>query len=394
MTARSLDQAYVMTTYRHKPVCFVSGSGTTLVDENGKPYHDLLSGLAVCGLGHAHPAVTARIAEQAARLTHVSNLFLNEWQPQLAERLTHLSGMERVFFCNSGAEAIECALKLARKRGHARGIAAPVVVTLEGAFHGRTFGALAATPNPAYQTSFAPMLPGFRVVPHGDLQALAAALTPDVCAVLLEPIQGESGVHPLSESYLRGVRALCDAHEILLMVDEIQCGMFRTGKFLASQHAGIVPDVVTLAKALANGLPIGACLARGVAAEVLQPGDHGSTFGGSPLVSSVALTVLELTEPLAGRVTEIGDWFAEALRAIPGVTEVRGKGLMLGVELAQPVAKTALASLLDAGYVINAVGDTTLRLLPPLIIERAICELFVTTLETTLAQLSQAEVTA
>lgn len=377
--------------YRRQPMCFVRGKGTKLYDKDGKEYLDLLSGIAVCGLGHAHPAVTQAIQEQAAQLIHCSNLFVNEWQPRLAEKLAELTGMERTFFCNSGAEANECAIKIARKFGRQKGIQAPEIISIEGAFHGRTLGSLSATPTESYQAAFRPLVPGFVTVPRNDPQALANAITLNTSAVMLEAIQGESGVFELDKSFLEGIRDLCDRHSLLLIADEIQCGMHRTGDFLAIPAR---PDVVTLAKGLANGLPIGACLAAGKAAETLQPGDHGSTFGGNPLVCRVAITVLEESAKLASQVLDVGAYLKGALVGLPGVAEVRGKGLMLGIGLEEPVAKAALSFLLDAGFVVSSVGESTLRLLPPLLLTRQECDLFVSALERALQTLAPKEVLA
>ena len=313
---------------------------------------------------------------------HVSNLFHNPLQSRLAERLCHLTGMEKAFFCNSGAEANECAIKLARKWGKKRrGDDCHEIITFEGSFHGRTYGAVSATAQPKYQTPFAPVVPGFRHAPLNDLHALDELLSENTCAVLLEPLQGESGVNIATPEFLASVRALCDEAEVLLICDEIQCGMGRTGHFLASQARHLRPDVVTVAKGIADGFPMGACLATGDAATTLVPGDHGSTFAGQPLACAAALATLDVleNEQLMNNAAVVGEHFRARLRQLqdemPSVLrEIRGLGLMVGMELAVPVAKAVMRHLLDAGIVINAVGDTILRFLPPLTVTRADCD--------------------
>ncbi len=368
----------LMTTYTRLPVTFDRGEGAWLWDSAGKKYLDAVSGIAVCGLGHAHPAVTKALCEQAGRLVHTSNLYGIANQQQLGERLTQLSGMDKVFFSNSGAEANEAAIKLARLYGHGKGIAIPTIVVAEKSFHGRTLATLTATGSRRVQAGFEPLVQGFLRVAYNDLEALAtiAKNSPNVVAVLIEPVQGESGIQIPSDDYLNGVRALCDQYGWLMMLDEIQSGMGRTGKLFAFQHTGITPDVMTLAKALGNGVPIGACLARGAAADVFKPGNHGSTFGGNPLACSVALAVLDIMErdSLAERAAQLGlrmkAGFDSALAGVPGVIQIRAKGLMIGIELDRAcgdLTKQALAQ----GLLINVTAEKIIRLLPPLIISDA-----------------------
>ncbi len=364
----------LMSNYGRMDVTFSHGRGVWLWDNEGRQYLDALCGIAVCGLGHAHPDVTAAIAAQATRLLHTSNLYRVERQEQLANRLTALTNMDRVFFCNSGAEANETAIKIARKFGHDKGIARPAVVVTDGSFHGRTLATLSATGNPKIHAGFEPLVDGFIRVPYDDVDAVGnAAAHADVVAVLVEPVQGEGGIIVPQPRYLAALRKLCDDRGILLMLDEVQTGMGRTGRWFAHQHEGIVPDVMTLAKGLGNGVPIGACIARGVAAEVLQPGTHGSTFGGNPLVCAAALAVIETIERdgLVKRAADLGasmiKGFKQALAGNHAVTSIRGHGLMLGIELDRgcyELVKTALAQ----GLLINVTADKTVRLLPPLIL--------------------------
>lgn len=378
----ALDKEYVMGTYARNPVVFVRGEGKKLWDSEGREYLDFLAGIAVVGVGHCHPHIANAIAQQAHTLMHVSNLFHNPLQAKLAERLCHLTGMEKAFFCNSGAEANECAIKLARKWGKKRrGDACHEIITFAGSFHGRTFGAVSATAQPKYQTPFAPVVPGFHHVPLNDLHALDELLSENTCAVMIEPIQGESGIHIAGPEFLANVRALCDEAEVLLICDEVQCGMGRVGDFLASQAFDVVPDVVTMAKGIADGFPMGACLARGEAAATLVPGDHGSTFAGQPLACAAALATLDVLqdERLMENAVAVGEHFMARLRDIQKempaiVQEVRGLGLMIGMELAVPIAKAVMKRLLETGIVVNAVGDTILRFLPPLIVTREDCD--------------------
>lgn len=365
----------IMNTYARLPVAFDRGEGAWLWDKNGKKYLDALSGIAVCGLGHAHPVVAEAICDQARRLMHTSNTYEIPLQTQLAAELTALSGMDNAFVANSGAEANEAAIKIARLHGHRRGIDKPVIVVMEQAFHGRTLATLTATGNRKVQAGFEPLVSGFVRVPFGDLKALetVASNTPDVVAVLLEPVQGEGGIRIPDSEYLSGVRDLCNRHEWLMMLDEIQSGIGRTGEMFAFQHAGITPDVLTLAKGLGNGFPVAACLARGDAARTFQPGNHGSTFGGNPLACRVALTVLQILqqENLPARAAELGQrmqaGFVAALGDTQGIKSIRHHGLMIGIELEQP-CKELSALALKQGLLINVTTDKVVRLLPPLII--------------------------
>jgi acetylornithine/N-succinyldiaminopimelate aminotransferase len=365
----------LMTNYARLPVRFERGAGAVLWDSEGREYLDALSGVAVCGLGHAHPAVTAALCSQAGKLIHTSNIYEIPLQEDLSAELAKLAGMDRVFFCNSGAEANEAAIKLARLHGHKRGIREPAIVVMEGSFHGRTLATLSATGNRKVQAGFEPLVKGFVRVPFNDLDAICtvAENTADVVAVLVEPVQGEGGIRIPDADYLAGVRALCDRHGWLMMLDEVQTGVGRTGRWFAFQHQNIKPDVITLAKGLGNGMPIGACLAHGAAAEVFEPGNHGSTFGGNPLACSAALAVVHTIEKegLVARAEELGqrmlDGFRKHLMDIPGVVAIRGLGLMLAVELDRPCAvlvKNALAS----GLLINVTAERVVRLLPPLVI--------------------------
>jgi acetylornithine/N-succinyldiaminopimelate aminotransferase len=362
-----------MPTYPPPPVTFVRGEGSYLFDEDGRRYLDCLSGLAVTSLGHAHPAVAAALHHQASTLLHVSNLFGTEPGPEVARALDRLVGDGepaggQVFFCNSGAEANECAIKLARRAG--KHVGRHVVVSAYGSFHGRTLATLHATGQPAKHEPFQPLPEGFRHVAWHDLDALAAALDPDVAAVLLEAVQGEGGVKPASPAYLQGVRRLCDERGALLIVDEVQTGLGRTGRWFAFQHLGVQPDVVTMAKSLGNGVPIGACWARAAVASAFEPGDHATTFGGQPLATAAARAVLAVmqAEDVPERAARAGARFRERLEAVPSVAGVRGLGLLLAVELSGRDAREVNGALLDAGLVANAVTPTALRLAPSLLI--------------------------
>ncbi|WP_456448230.1 acetylornithine transaminase [Thiolapillus sp.] len=365
----------LMNTYNRLPVTFVKGEGMYLHDDQGRSYLDAIAGIAVCSLGHAHPAITRALCEQAGKLVHTSNLYGVENQQQLGEELTALAGMDRVFFSNSGAEANEAAIKLARLHGHKRGIDNPVILVMEESFHGRTMATLTATGNRKVQAGFEPLVQGFARVPFGDLDALntAAENLKDIVAVLVEPIQGEGGVNIPPEDYLPGVRALCDEHGWLMMLDEIQTGMGRTGKAFAFQHHDLVPDVMTLAKALGNGVPIGACLARGEAAQLFAPGNHGSTFGGNPLACAAALAVLaemkagKLWEQAARAGEKLHQKLSAALAGQEGVLEIRSAGLMLGIALDRPCGEL-VGKALENGLLINVTADSVVRLLPPLTI--------------------------
>jgi acetylornithine/N-succinyldiaminopimelate aminotransferase len=370
--ARSLDERYLMRTYRRAPVDFVRGEGVLLWDADGKRYLDFLAGISVCSLGHCHPAVVAAVREQSARLMHVSNLFYTEPMARLAARLAESSLGGRVFFANSGTEANECAIKIARKHAHGRGVSAPEIVSFDTDFHGRSYGALSATPKLAANEALGPMLPGFVSVPRNDVAALREAVGERTAAVFLEPIQGESGVHPTSDEALLAARQACDEAGALLILDEIQTGMGRTGSLWAYQQTSVRPDVITSAKALGGGVPIGACIAGPTAADVLEPGDHGSTFAGGPVATSAALAVLEVVDDpaLLRRVRELGAQLRSGLEALDGVAGTRGRGLMVGVGLEDGIDAAAVAAdLLRRGLVVNVPTASTLRLLPPLVVE-------------------------
>ncbi len=364
-----------MPTYGRLPVSFVKGEGGWLWDQQGKSYLDALSGIAVCGLGHSHPAVSEAICDQASTLLHTSNLYGIPNQQALADRLCEISGMENVFFSNSGAEANEAAIKLARLHGHNRGIDSPSIIVAKGSFHGRTMATLTATGNRKVQAGFEPLVSGFIRAPYNDLEALReiAANSKEVAAILVEPVQGEGGVQIPDPEYLSGIRKLCDENDWLMMVDEVQTGMGRTGEWFGFQHAAVQPDVMTLAKGLGNGLPIGACLARNKAATLFQPGMHGSTFGGNPLVTRVALTVIQTIERegLLARAAALGEklqrGFESALSDSDHINSIRCHGLMVGIELDRPCSPL-VGKALEQGVLINVTADRVVRLLPPLIL--------------------------
>ena len=364
---------HLMNTYARLPVAFVRGEGAWLYDERGKRYLDALSGIAVNTLGHGHPDLVAALSEQVGRLIHTSNLYRIVEQEQLSDRLVHLSGMDEVFFCNSGCEANEAAIKLARLYGHQKGIEAPAIIVMEKAFHGRTLATLSATGNRKTQAGFEPLVGGFVRVPFDDLAAVEAVAqhNTSVAAVLVEPIQGEGGINVAHAEYLQGLRRVCSAQGWLLMVDEVQCGIARTGRWFAHQHAGILPDVMTLAKGLGGGVPIGACLAAGPASAVFKPGNHGSTFGGNPLACTAAATTLAVIERdgLMPRAATLGDGIRstlrEALAGVAGVVDIRGDGLMIGIELDRACGELVTQALED-GLLINVTVDKVVRLLPPL----------------------------
>ncbi|HPE61087.1 MAG TPA: aspartate aminotransferase family protein [Thiolinea sp.] len=375
-----------MSTYSRLPVTFVKGEGASLWDVDGRQYLDAISGIAVCSLGHARREVADAISEQAHTLMHTSNIFHIANQEALGRKLCALSGLERVFFANSGAEANEAAIKLARLYGHRKGVERPVIAVMEHAFHGRTLATLTATGNAKIQAGFGPLLEGFVRLPYGDAGALAQLFSanPDVVAVLVEPVQGEGGVHVLPQGYLEQARALCDIHDALLMLDEIQTGMCRTGKWFAFQHTAIRPDVMTLAKALGNGMPIGACLAAGKAGAVFAPGNHGSTFGGNPLACRAGLAVVEVMEKhnLAAQAELLGVYLQEQLRSrladVAGVRAVRGLGLMQGIELERDCGELVKRALAE-GLLINVTAGNVVRLLPPLVISMAEADRIITT---------------
>jgi acetylornithine aminotransferase len=365
----------LMATYKPLDVSFSHGEGVWLWDTAGRRYLDALSGIAVCGLGHAHPKITEALCLQAGRLLHTSNLYRIAAQEQLAETLTRLAGLRNVFFGNSGAEANEAAIKIARLYGHNNSIETPGIIVMDGSFHGRTLATLSATGNRKVQAGFEPLVRGFVRVPFSDIGAVEAALanSRDVVAILVEPIQGEAGVVIPEPGYLVALRRICDEHDILLMFDEVQCGLCRTGKWFAFMHDNIEPDVMTLAKSLGNGVPIGACLAGPKASGILGAGSHGSTFGGNPLASRVATAVLEVleTNDLETRARDLGAWmldeFKRRLEGTDEVLEIRGAGLMIGIELSQPCAELVERGVRD-GILINVTADSVVRLLPPLVL--------------------------
>jgi acetylornithine/N-succinyldiaminopimelate aminotransferase len=370
---KKMASSSLMATYNRADTAFEMGQGAWLFDTNGNKYLDLLSGIAVCGLGHNHPAVTHAIRDQAGRLLHTSNLYEIPLQTELANRLTSVSGMDKVFFCNSGAEANEAAIKLARLHGHNQDINTPNIIVVDSAFHGRTMATLTATGNRKAQAGFEPLVSGFIRAPYDDVEAIKsiASSTPDVVAIFVEPIQGEGGVHVPAENYLNELRSICDDNNWLLMLDEVQTGNGRTGKYFAYQHNGILPDVVTTAKGLGNGVPIGACLAQGKAADVLQPGTHGSTFGGNPLVCAAALATVDtlIHDRLIERAETLGkriiDGFEASLEGANYITDIRGKGLMIGIELNEPCSELVMLAKAK-GLLINVTADSVIRLLPPL----------------------------
>jgi len=366
--------SHVMNTYARLPVTFSHGEGCRITDTDGKEYLDALSGIAVSTLGHAHPRLVAAIAAQAGRMLHTSNLYRIAEQEQLADKLCALSGMAEVFFGNSGAEANEAAIKLARFYGHKKNVELPTVIVMEKAFHGRTMATLSATGNRKAQAGFEPLVSGFVRVPYGDIEAIKAVAehNKNIVAVMLEIIQGEGGIHLADPAYYRGIRELCDAHDWLMICDEVQCGMGRTGKWFGYQQAGIQPDIATLAKGLGSGMPIGACMAGGKAAGLFGPGNHGSTFGGNPLAAKAALTTIDVMEQdgLLANAAQIGalirQLFGEALAGVKGVVDIRGHGLMIGLELDRPCG-ALVGKALEAGLLINVTAECVIRFLPPLI---------------------------
>ncbi len=363
----------LMTTYNRLPVAFERGEGPWLWDTEGRRYLDALTGIAVCGLGHAHPTIQNALCDQAATLVHTSNIYRIPHQETLGQRLCSLAAMDRVFLGNSGAEANEAAIKLARMYGNRRGIKNPAIIVMEQSFHGRTLATLSATGNRKVQAGFEPLVQGFIRVPYNDIPAIEeiAARDNSVVAVLVEPVQGEGGINIPAADYLNRIREICKQNNWLMMLDEIQSGMGRTGKFFAHQHNGILPDVMTLAKALGNGVPIGACLARGAAAEIFAPGNHGSTFGGNPLACRIGISVLDVIEEegLSERAASLGtrmvSAFQERLGTLPGVVDIRGLGLMIGIELDRPCGELVTQAL-DQGLLINVTAERVIRLLPTL----------------------------
>ncbi len=369
------ENEHLMTTYAPMDVTFDHGEGALLWDSEGRQYLDALAGIAVCGLGHAHPAVTEAVTRQASRLIHTSNLYRIENQQRLADELCRLSGLDSVFFANSGAEANEAAIKIARMYGNSRGISSPGIIVMENSFHGRTLATLSATGNRKIQAGFEPLVQGFVRAPFNNIEAIEniAGNSSNIVAVMVEPIQGEAGINVPDANYLTRLREICDKNDWLLILDEIQTGMGRTGKWFAYQHNDILPDIMTLAKSLGNGVPIGACLARHKAADAMKPGSHGSTFGGNPLACAAGLAVVKAIEAegLVERAATLGGLLKsrleDALGSVEGVTAIRGQGLMIGVELEKP-CKQLMAEALKHGLLISVQAEHVIRLLPPLII--------------------------
>jgi len=366
-----------MNTYSRLPVTFVKGEGVWLWDAQGKKYLDALAGIAVCGIGHCHPKLVKAISEQAGTLIHTSNLYHIDKQEKLAKKLAILSGLNKSFFCNSGAEANETAIKLARLYGHNKGIDQPTIIVMENSFHGRTMATLTATGNRKVQAGFEPLLTGFARVPFNDLDAIVqvSAHNKNVVAILVEPYQGEGGVNVPQANYLKGLRQICDENGWLLMLDEVQCGIGRSGKWFAFQNSEIAPDVITLAKSLGSGVPIGACIAGNVAGEIFKPGNHASTFGGNPLACSAAITTLDIIEEenLMRNALEQGNFIRknllEQLGNLSHVTQIRGHGLMIGIELTKPCGELVKKAL-EQGLLLNVTSDKVVRLLPPLVIKQ------------------------
>ncbi len=372
-----MSDEYLMNTIARLPVVFVRGRGMKLWDADGREYLDFLAGIAVCGLGHCHPALARAISEQAGMLMHVSNLYHVPQGPALAKKLVELSGMGRAFFCNSGAEANEAAIKLARKWSKEnRGRDKFEIITTLGSFHGRTLTTVTATGQPKYHEGFEPMVPGFKYVPYNDAGALESAVGPNTCAIMLEPVQGESGVHPATQEYMQAVRRICDEKGLLLILDEIQTGLGRTGKWFGFEHYGVKPDILSLAKTLGGGFPIGACLATEEVSSAFRPGNHSSTFGGNPLACAAGLVALQVMEEerLVENAAEVGAYFREALQRLKerrkDIREIRGVGLMVAVETTRDDARDIGTRCLQEGLVVNPVGSSTIRFLPPLVVTK------------------------
>ncbi|AEF96720.1 acetylornithine transaminase [Methanotorris igneus] len=368
------EKKYHLQTYGRLPVVLVKGEGMYVYDVNGKKYVDFLAGIGVNNVGHCHPKVVEAIKKQAETLIHTSNIYYTIPQIELAKKLVNLSGLNRAFFCNSGAEANEAAIKLARKYAkEILGKDGGEIITMENAFHGRTITTITATPKPKYQKGYEPLTPGFKYVPFNDIEALKESITDKTVAIMLEPVQGEGGIHVADKEYLRAVRDLCDDKNLVLIFDEVQCGMGRTGKMFAFEHYGVKPDILTLAKALGGGVPIGAMLAKEEIAKAMGYGDHGTTFGGNPLACSAALATIEVIEGILGHVEEMGKYFMDKLETLnkkyPFIKEVRGLGLMLGMEL-EFNGGEIVKKMLEKGYLINCTSDVVLRFLPPLIVEK------------------------
>jgi acetylornithine aminotransferase/acetylornithine/N-succinyldiaminopimelate aminotransferase len=380
-------QVHVATTYGRAPVALVRGEGTRVWDADGKMYYDFLSGLGVNNLGHCHPRVVEAIRQQAGTLLHVSNLYHIQPQIELAEMLAERSFADRSFFCNSGTEACEAAIKLARRYSHDHfGEGRYEIITMEHSFHGRTMGSLSATAQTRYHKGFEPLLDGFRYAPFNDLQALAAMLGPKTCAIMVEPVQGEGGVNVPSPDYLEGLRELCQAHQLLLIYDEVQCGIGRTGTLFAYEHEGVPPDIMTLAKSLAGGVPIGAMLAREDVAKAFVPGTHAATFGGNPLATAAGVAALQAIEAegMLENCQRVGAYFMQRLKGLqqryPFMKEVRGKGLMLGIEL-EFSGNQFVPACMERGFLVNCTMDTVLRFLPPLIVTEREVDLLITVLD-------------
>ena len=363
-----------MNNYNPLPASFVSGEGSWLIDNQGDRYLDALSGIAVCGLGHSHPSLSKIIADQSVNLIHTSNIYRIPLQEELARKLVNHSGMDNVFFCNSGAEANETAIKLARLYANERKISDPTIIVMENSFHGRTLATLSATGSKRVHNGFEPLVSGFKHIPYNDIGELESVVRKEknIIAILLEPIQGEGGIIIPKKDYLKEIRSICDENNFLMIVDEVQSGMCRTGKWFAYQHENVLPDIVTVAKALGNGIPIGACLARGESSRLFQPGSHGSTFGGSPFVSRVALGVIDILEinKIDENAAKVGSYLLnslrESLREVPGVADIRGKGLMIGIELEKECPDLAEKTL-ENKLLINVTSGNVIRLLPPLV---------------------------
>ncbi|NLZ92812.1 MAG: acetylornithine transaminase [Firmicutes bacterium] len=393
MDLKSLERQNIINTYNRQPettLLLQRGEGVYVWDENNKRYLDFVCGLAVNNLGHCHPQIVSAICEQAQQLMHTSNLYYTEPQIRLAERLVKHSCADKVFFCNSGAEANEAAIKLARKYGKQKKGEAFEIITASRSFHGRTLATVTATGQPKYHKGFEPMVPGFRYAEYNNLQSFADQICDKTCAILVEPVQGEGGVYPATAEFLQGLRRLCDEHNLLLIFDEVQCGMGRTGKLFAYEHYGVEPDVFTLAKALGGGLPIGAMCAKGEAAETLVPGEHASTFGGNPVVCAAANAVMDilLADGFLARVSHLGEYFKQKLAEIssPQIVTVRGLGLMVGLEINGDGAEVVRLCQ-EQGLLVNCIGGKTLRFLPPLIATEADFNTAVTILQNALTAL-------
>lgn len=389
-----LDEKYFMNTFgKRTPVAFTHGEGVYLWDTNGKQYTDMFSGIAVNALGHGHPALVEAVCSQAKKMIHCSNLYYIENQAKLAQLVVENSCADKVFFGNSGAEANEGAIKLARIYFYKQGKEKYEVITLKNSFHGRTLATLSATGQPKYQKPYSPLVPTFVSVPMNDIEALKAAITDKTCAIMLECIQGESGVFPLTKEYVKAAKELCEKHDMLLIFDEVQTGMGRTGKLFGYENFGVEPDIFTLAKALAGGVPIGAVCAKEHVAKAFEPGDHGSTFGGNPLACAAGIAVFNTIkeEKLLDNTVKMGEYLKEKLQELGSKTgeivEVRGIGLIVGIGLKKPIAPSVKNKLFDMGYLIGSVGDYSLRILPPLIVDKATLDKFVEALETAFSSL-------